>query len=98
MKYSLNSYVTIQLTQAGIDIVKEKKKEFHDRLASKGKKSFVSYNDWEKNFDNDMHNNNKRYRIQMWQLMETFGSTVYPGHKQTFHAEIELDENSLIKE
>jgi len=82
IKFNINSYVRVRLTDYGRALHRKKHDELNERLAARGYKPFVSYSPpkeedgWSK--------------WQMWHLMETFGRHVGLGVSSPFETEIEI--------
>lgn len=82
MKFNVNNYVKVRLTDYGREILYKEWLKFQKTHPDIIKKSFTLPEE-----DSDGWT-----MFQGWKLMNTFGRYVLPGHKLPFEAEIEIVE------
>jgi len=85
MKFNINNYVKVKLTQVGIDELKrqhEEQKIAHERLRSQGIDDFVL-----PKVDADGYS-----EFQLFNLMAIFGDLMWEGLASPFEIEIIIDE------
>lgn len=83
MKFNINNYVRVKLTEAGINHLKDT----HQRYWKETGKIFK----FEPKIDENGYT-----EFQLWDLISVFGTKIYNGSDLMFETEIEIPENGEI--
>jgi hypothetical protein len=84
MKFNVNEYVRVRLTETGKNILRKKFDSAHERMPQAFKEFALP--------EEDEHGFSE---WQMWHLFANFGEHIYLGCKPPFEAEIEIVEKAF---
>lgn len=97
MRFNINNYVTVTLTLAGAQRLKDLHQEFYDWMKNKGRTTIQTPEEYNRILDETLAKNDMKYRMQGWMFMEKLGYQCDPGHKQLFETIIEIDDKDLFE-
>lgn len=98
MRFNINNYVTVKLTEAGAQRLKNHHKELYDFLISKnGRTTIRTPEQYDAQLDKELEENDMKIRMQGWEFMEKLGHKCGPGYPQLFKTIIEMDDKDLFE-